>query len=137
VNVRWPILLAFACSLAAQPRAAIQEVYDKLTDSSGAITTFPRLVVTPGRPGNPGDLAFYQHGGAITISEHLYDLCVQVTKRANAPAGVGDCLSVILGHELSHFLHGDEWAADVLPETGLVTRDAGLAKGAGQEQAVV
>ncbi|HXS93326.1 MAG TPA: hypothetical protein VN736_01910 [Candidatus Limnocylindrales bacterium] len=135
--MRLAVLLVAACTLAAQPRAAIQDVYDKLTESSGALTNFPRLVVTPGRPSDPGDLAFYQHAGAITVSEHLYDLCVQVTRRAGTPDAVPDCLSVILGHELSHFLHGDEWAADVLPEKGLVNRDAGLPQGAGQEQADV
>jgi len=135
--VRFVLLFLAASTLAAQPRAVLQEVYDKLTESSGALTNFPRLVVTPGRPSDPGDLAFYQHGGEITVSEHLYDLCVQVTRRAVTPDAVPDCLSVILGHKLSHFLHGDEWAADVLPEKGLVNRDASLAQGAGQEQADV
>ncbi len=110
---------------------AITAVYDKLSDSSGQIKDFPALVVSRGRPDDPGALAYYENGGAIHFSEHLYDLC---SKIAGARNGVPDCLSTLLGHELAHFLHQDDWATDVLPKNGKPHWDASLPQSASTQQ---
>jgi hypothetical protein len=53
-----------------------KQVFDRLVRASGSFKTAPSLIMTSGKPGDPGKLALFEaRNSVVEFSEYVYDTC--------------------------------------------------------------